>query len=451
MRNMTAGSIPRHLIGYALPMIAGNLCQLTYNVADTVIIGKYLGEDAQAAVSCSNPIMTVMVLGASGLGIGASVLMSRFFGAGKEDRLRREFSTTVIFATLFSLAVFLPGMAFTRLILTWCRVPGASMDMAVSYLRIIFVGFLFSFQYNILSHSMRAVGETRMPMLFLALSCAVNIGLDLLFVALLGMSVNGAAMATTFSQALSAGMCALWIKRKMPMLKPKKGGWVVDRELLKKTASSGLLTALQQAAQPVGKVLIQGVVNGGGPVVIDAFNAVCRVDDFACIPAQNIGSSIMTCSAQNRGAGLKERVKASFSRGLLIALCYFPLICGLTLLFCRPVMRFLAPNGEHAGDIVRMGIEYLRVKAWFFIMPCIVNAIQGYFRGLGRMTVVLASTVLQISVRTLCVFLMVPKIGIVAEAYGCFIGWMCMLLFEGGYLLYLARRGKLIPESRTNA
>lgn len=445
MQNMTRGSIIRHLIRYAVPMILGNLLQLTYNAADSVIIAKYLGKDALAAVSSCNPVMTVMVLGASGIGIGASVLMSRFYGAGDHETLRREFSTTVLFSTVFSLAVFALGELLARNILSWIHTY--NIEEAVLYLRIIFVGFLFTFQYNILSHAMRAIGDSRTPVLFLGVSCALNIALDFLLVACLELGVRGAALATSLSQAVSAGLCALWIRRKIPALCPERGQWVIDRKLLKLTAKSGFLTALQQAAQPVGKLMIQSVVNDQGPLAIDAFNAVCRVDDFACIPAQSIGSGIMTCAAQNRGAGQPERVRGTLTRGLLVALVYFPLICTAALLLKYPVLSLLAPKGEEASAIIAMGAGYLDVKAWYFVMPCIVNALQGYFRGLGRMNVVLVSTILQISIRTLCVCLLVPKIGITGEAYGCFIGWMCMLIFEAGYLRYLRSKGREIPQS----
>ena len=151
MKDMTSGSISRRLIQYAVPMILGNLLQLTYNAADSIIIGKLLGEEALAAVSTSNPIMTIMVLGASGIGIGASVIMSRFYGAKDMENFRKEFSTTVIFSTAFSFLVFLAGILLSPRILTWINTPEESFDMAVTYLRIIFVGFLFAFQYNILS------------------------------------------------------------------------------------------------------------------------------------------------------------------------------------------------------------------------------------------------------------------------------------------------------------
>lgn len=445
MKDMTQGSITRNLIRYAVPMILGNLMQLTYNAADSVIIGKYMGEEALAAVSTSNPIMTIMVLGASGIGIGASVIMGKFCGAKDYAKLKREFSTTVLFSTAFSFLVFLLGIFTTPLLLSWISTPPEVMDMAVLYLRIIFVGFLFTFQYNILSHAMRSIGDSRSPVLFLGVSCGLNILLDLLFVAALDMGVAGAALATAVSEAVSAVLCVFWIRARIPQLRLERGEYVLDRPLLLETLKNGCLTALQQAAQPIGKVLIQRVVNLQGIAAIGAFNAVCRADDFACIPSQSIGSAIMTCTAQNRGARQPDRVRASLSRGLLIGLCYFPMICSAVLLTKAPVVRLLCPDGSTL--MTEMGTAYLAVKAWFFLMPCILNAIQGFFRGMGRMTVVLCATLTQISIRTLCVTLWVPAVGITGEAYACLTGWLCQLLFECACLWFLyGRKQKELSE-----
>ncbi len=430
MKNMTEGSIVRHLIAYAIPMILGNFLQLTYNAVDSIIIGKCLGENALAAVSTSNPVMTIMILGASGLGIGASVLISKFYGAEEESRLRREFSTTVIFGFFFSLAVFAAGFLLSGSILLWIHTPPEVFSDANLYLRIILAGFLFTFQYNILSSALRGIGDSKTPVLFLGISCILNIGLDLLFVAVFHMGVAGAALATAVSECVSVVCCILYIYKRIPVLKLSRKECVIDRLLLKDTLRIGSLTALQQAAQPVGKVLIQSVVNAQGVAAIGAFNAVCRLDDFACIPSQSIGSGIMTCTAQNRGAGKTARVEETFKKGLLVAVCYFPVICSLTLLLKTPAIKILTP--DESTEMLAMGVSYLSIKAWFFIMPCINNAIQGYFRGMGKMNLVLFCTLIQITIRTILVAVLVPVTGISGEAYACFAGWVCQALFEFG-------------------
>ena len=182
MRKMTQGSIARHLIAYALPLILGNLFQLTYNAVDSIVIGKFAGENALAAVSAANPVMTIVILGVSGVSIGASVLMSRFYGAGDEDALRREVATTIVFGAIASLVVFAVGWPLSGPVLRLMNVPDEILEMAARYLQVIFVGFLFTFQYNILAAALRSVGDSRTPVVYLALASVMNAGLDVLLV-----------------------------------------------------------------------------------------------------------------------------------------------------------------------------------------------------------------------------------------------------------------------------
>lgn len=281
-----------------------------------------------------------------------------------------------------------------------------------------------------MSSALRSIGDSHTPVIFLSLSCILNIGLDLLFIKLLHLGVAGAALATMISEGVSAVCCVIYIYRHISILRLSRKELVLDQILLKETLKIGSLTALQQAAQPVGKVLIQSVINTQGVIAIGAFNAVCRMDDFACIPAQSLGSGIMTCAAQNRGANLPNRVDETLKKGLLVALSYFPIICILTLVLKSPVSNLLTPDGS--SEMAAMAVSYLSVKAWFFVMPCLTNAIQGYYRGMGRMNIVLLATLIQISVRTVCVYFWVPMIGINGEAYACLTGWACMCVFEFG-------------------
>lgn len=438
---MTKGNIFGHIILYAVPMILGNFLQLTYNMADSIIIGKYLGQDSLASVSTVNPVMTLMVLGASGIGMGASIIISRLFGAEEYSRLKREFSTAVIAGTLFSFLVFAAGFIFSREILVMIKTPPEIIDEALVYLRIMFIGFLFTFQYNLMSHSLRGIGNTVMPVVFLGVSCGLNIALDLLFVGQLGYGSEGAGIATVISQAVSVVCCVLYIYFKVDLLHLGRKDLVVDKKLLGETSRLGLVTALQQAAQPVGKIFIQSTINSCGVTVIGAFNAVCRVDDFACIPAQSIGSGIMTCVAQNRGHKDPQRVRDTMKWGLIAALCYFPVIFSVVQLFKSPLMSVLTPDG--ADLMIGMGVSYLSVKSFVFLLACIVNANQGFLRGSSKMHIALISTILQITVRAVLVYYWVPVYGITAEAYACAIGWVLQTIFGYGY--YWLKLRKNLP------
>ena len=427
MRKMTEGSIARHLLAYALPLILGNFFQLTYNAVDSILIGKFAGEGALAAVSAANPVMTIVILGVSGVSIGASVLMSRFYGAGDEDALRREVATTILFGAAASLLVFAVGLALSPYLLALMSVPTEILSQANTYLRIIFVGFLFTFQYNILAAALRSVGDSRTPVIFLAAASVLNGLLDVLFVALLHWGVAGAGLATVIAEGVSALLCAVYMRRHVPLLRLELREMRVDRALLSQTVASGSITALQQACQPVGKLLIQRAINAQGISMIAAFNAVSRVDDFACIPEQSISSGMMTCVAQNRGAGQRERVRRTLRTGMSLELLYGMLICAATLLCRTPVMRLFA--AQDSERMVQMGVDYLTWMAFFYLLPGMTNGIQGYFRGMGEMKTTLVATAIQISVRTLVVYLLVPAVGLTAAAWACAIGWCCMLVY----------------------
>ena len=427
MRKMTQGSIARHLIAYALPLILGNLFQLTYNAVDSIVIGKFAGENALAAVSAANPVMTIVILGVSGVSIGASVLMSRFYGAGDEDALRREVATTIVFGAIASLVVFAVGWPLSGPVLRLMNVPDEILEMAARYLQVIFVGFLFTFQYNILAAALRSVGDSRTPVVYLALASVMNVGLDVLLVAGLRWGVVGAGVATVAAEGISALLCARHIYRKIPLLHLGLRELKIDRRLLGETVSSGAITALQQACQPIGKALIQSVMNAQGVSVIAAFNAVSRVDDFACIPEQSISSSMMTCIAQNRGAGEHARVGETLRRGMMIEAAYGVLICAAVLLAKEPVMRLFA--AQDSMQMVSMGVDYLTLMAFFYILPGITNGIQGYFRGMGEMKTTLVATFIQISIRALVVAVLVPRVGLNGAAWACAIGWSAMLCY----------------------
>ena len=430
---MTEGSIARHLTAYALPLILGNLFQLLYNAVDSVVIGRYAGEAAVAAVSAANPVMTIAVLGVSGLTIGASVLMSRFFGAGDEKKLRREVSTLCLFGLAASLVILALGMPLAVPFLRLLNTPEEVMGRAAAYLRIVLLGFPFTFQYNALASAMRSVGDSRGPVWCLAAASVLNTALDILTVGVLGMDVQGAAIATVIAQATAAGLC-LRLMRRAPLLRLSRREMKIDRALLRETLGIGTVTALQQVCLPLGKVLIQSVINAQGVAMIAAFNACARMDDFAIVPEQSISSALMTCMAQNLGAGKRDRARQSFRVGLMIEVCYGLCVCVAVYLLRRPIMLLFAPSPE--ADMVELGVAYLGILSLFYVLPAVNNTLQGAFRALKRMRVTLAGTVLQMGTRVILIALLVPRVGITGAAWATVTGWVLMVGIEGAYFGY---------------
>ena len=440
--NMTKGNIPHHLVRYSVPLILGNVFQLTYNVVDSVIAGRFIGKEALAAEGTANPVMNIVILGISGICMGAAVLMSEFFGAGEHEKLKRQMATTVVFGCWFSLAIALCGLFFARPLLYALRVPEELLAMATTYLRIIFLGAPFTYFYNAVSSALKSVGDSKTPLKFLAFSSILNAVLDLIFIGGLGFGIVCSAMTTVIAEAASAALCIGYVYRKIPLLRLKRGEFCLDMELLKETLNYGSVTALQQSCQPIGKLLIQGAINPLGVDVIAAFNAVSRVDDYAFTPEQSISHGITTFVAQNRGAKQTKRIRRGFAWGLLLEACYWVLICATILLIRRPVLSLFVTESDQS--LVEIGSRYLGLMAFFYIFPAFTNGIQGFFRGMGDLKVTLLSTFIQTSVRVLFVYLLTPSMGIQGAAVACAIGWSMMLLFEVPY--YFWRRGKGMYE-----
>ncbi|EHJ00842.1 multi antimicrobial extrusion protein MatE [Clostridium sp. DL-VIII] len=256
IKDMTKGNIPKHLISFSVPLILGNLLQLTYNAVDSIIVGRFSGTDALAAVGTADPVMNIMILGITGICIGASVLMSEFFGAGRYEDLKKEISTTLIFGCFFSLLVVILGLIFSRELLSLLQVPNEILDSATLYLRIIFLAMPFTYLYNAVSAAMRSVGDSKTPIRFLAIASILNGCLDFVFIGGFNMGVLGAGLATDIAEACSAIFCIIYIYRKVPLLRLTKNDIRLDMHFLKQTLAHGSVTALKHCSLQYSKAFI---------------------------------------------------------------------------------------------------------------------------------------------------------------------------------------------------
>lgn len=427
---MTKGKIISPLILFTIPLVLGNLFQLTYNAVDSIIVGKYVGESALAAVGTTTPIMNIAILLISGMCMGASVLMSSWYGAEDMDMLHRQISTTLLTGMGIAIALSIVAIAFASPVLLLIQVPEEVLPEATGYLRIIFLGLIFTFIYNFLANTMRALGDSKTPLLFLMISAVINVFGDLFLVARLGMGVNGSAISTVLSEAICCILCGIYIKCKVPLLRLGKKWFVFDKTLVKRTISYGSTSAMQQVCLQLGKVIIQAMVNAQGVAMMAAFTVVNRVDDFAYTPQQNIGHAMTTFIAQNKGAGKVERIKKGFACGLLIEVVYSCFLFVVIILLAPDIMQLFAKN--ESAQVVEMGVEYLRLIALMYILPGFTNGIQGFFRGIGDMRVTLYSTFMNMLGRVVAVgiLLRLCNLGFGSLAWANMIGWIVMLLFE---------------------
>ena len=428
--DMTEGRIIPQLTEFTIPLVLGNLFQLTYNAADSVIVGKFVGDDALAAVGTAGPVMNMVILFISGMCMGAGILMSTQYGAKKYGHLERQISTTLLGGLAFSIVIAALLVIFAHPLLILLQVPADIMGPAGVYLRIVFTGLIFTFVYNFFSNTLRALGDSKAPLYFLIISAFLNIVLDLFFVVALKWGVPGSAVATVLSEGLCCMCCMIYIKKEVPLLCLGEKWRIFDVPILWRTFTYGITSALQQMCIQLGKICVQTVVNVQGVAFIAAFTAINRVDDFAMTPQGNIAHAATTFMAQNKGAGKIARMKKGFLSSLILQAVYTTVIAVLVFVFSRQIMELFVSDGSE--EVISLGMSYLQLIAFMYFMPSATNVIQGFFRGLGDLKVTLVSTVLNMAVRFLAAWIMIHILGGGFEclAWSNFVGWIAMLSFQ---------------------
>ena len=437
-KDLTTGKIMPILVNFTVPLVLGNLFQLTYNAVDSIIVGHFVGKEALAAVGICNPISTLMILFLNGLCMGASILMGIQYGAKDYKTLHRQISTTMLSGVVFSFFLTLFCVVFAVPILHLLQVDASIMEMTRQYLRIIFLGLMFTFLYNFFSSTLRALGDSASPLYFLIISTVLNIFGDLFFVIVLKAGSNGCAISTVLSEALCCLFCIIYIQKKVPILRLGKKWLVFDSRLLKKTIAYGWASAMQQATVQMGKIAIQALVNTMGVSVAAAFAVVNRIDDFAITPEQNIAHAMTALMAQNKGAGKNDRMREGFRCGMILEIVYGAAVMVICQVFAGELMALFVKDEEVIGHCV----IYLHLIAVMYILPAVTNAIQGFFRGIGDLKVTLMSSFTNMAVRVIAAapMILLWNFGIEALPYSYLAGWVAMLLVETPLMIRIYRK-----------
>ena len=437
-KDLTTGKIMPILVNFTVPLVWGNLFQLTYNAVDSIIVGHFVGKEALAAVGICNPISTLMILFLNGLCMGASILMGIQYGAKDYETLHRQISTTMLSGVVFSFFLTLFCVVFAVPILHLLQVDASIMEMTRQYLRIIFLGLMFTFLYNFFSSTLRALGDSASPLYFLIISAVLNIFGDLFFVIVLKAGSNGCAISTVLSEALCCLFCIIYIQKKVPILRLGKKWLVFDSRLLKKTIAYGWASAMQQATVQMGKIAIQALVNTMGVSVAAAFAVVNRIDDFAITPEQNIAHAMTALMAQNKGAGKNDRMREGFRCGMILEIVYGAAVMVICQVFAGELMALFVKDEEVIGH----GVIYLHLIAVMYILPAVTNAIQGFFRGIEDLKVTLMSSFTNMAVRVIAAapMILLWNFGIEALPYSYLAGWVAMLLVETPLMIRIYRK-----------
>lgn len=439
--NLLTGNITKSLLLFALPMIAGNLLQQFYNIADTIIVGRFLGADALAAVGSSYTLMTFLTSIILGLCMGSGASFSISFGKQDENRMKGAIFQSFLFIGAVTILVNVLVFLGIDGIIWFLRVPVSVTDLMRDYLLVIFAGIPATFLYNYFACLLRSIGNSRIPLFFLAVSAVINIFLDLLFVISFAWGVAGAAFATTLSQFISGIGLALYTLLRFPELRPQKKHIKWDKEIFREITGFSFLTCIQQSVMNFGILMVQGLVNSFGPVIMAAFAAAVKIDSFAYMPVQDFGNAFSTFIAQNFGAKKEDRISQGIKSAFLTSFFFCLAVSLLVCIFARPLMGIFVSADEI--EIIEAGVHYLRIEGSCYFGIGFLFLLYGLYRAIARPGMSVILTVISLGTRVLLAYTlsMVPWIGVTGIWLSVPIGWA--LADITGILVYRQKSKKL--------
>lgn len=431
--DLTRGKISRSLILFALPMIAGNLLQQFYNIADTLIVGRVLGSNALAAVGSSYTLMTFLTSIFLGLSMGAGALFSIYQGRKDLSSLKLSILHAFLLILAVTLVLNLAVYAGIEPILTFLRVPDEVRPGMRTYLLIIFAGLIATSVYNFFSCMLRALGNSSVPLIFLAVSAVLNIALDLLFVAVLPFGIAGAALATVLAQYVSAVGILLYVLLRCRMWLPSKKEWRFSHSILKEILNLSSMTCIQQSVMNFGILMVQGLVNSFGPAVMAAFAAAVKIDTFAYLPVQDFGNAFSIFIAQNYGAQKTDRIHKGIRGAFAAAIGFSIAVSALVFVFAALLMRIFIDGSETA--VITEGVHYLRIEGAFYAGIGCLFLFYGLYRAVGRPGMSVVLTVVSLGTRVVLAYALsaIPAIGVTGIWWSVPIGWFLADAVGGVY------------------
>lgn len=441
-RNLAEGGIVKTMVLFAIPMMIGNLLQQIYNIADTIIVGRYIGSDALAAVGAAYTLMTFLTSVIIGLCMGCGAVFSIAYGAKAEKEFKE--SIWASFWLIGAVTVVITGVVLLKTdgILKLLSVPAEIYEMMRSYTEIIFCGMIFVFLYNYFAYLLRSVGNSVMPLWFLAVSCVLNIILDLWFVIGLNKGVEGAAVATVTAQAVAGIGIMAYTVLGMPSLMVEKKYRKVSVKTVTKIAQYSLVTCLQQSVMNFGILMIQGLVNSFGTVIMAAFAAAVKIDTIAYMPAQEFGNAYSMFIAQNYGARKKERIQKGTKMAVILSVCFCICVSLIVFIAAPQLMKIFVESSE--SGIIAEGVRYLRIEGAFYWGIGCLFLLYGLYRGIAKPAMSLVLTVISLGTRVVLAYAFAPQpgFGVSAIWWAIPIGWI--LADAVGFIYYKIREKKLL-------
>lgn len=420
--DLTQGNITGKLIKFALPLMLGNILQQCYNIADTLIVGRYVGNDALAAVGASYTLMIFLTSIILGLSMGSGAFISMEFGKKDYDRMKN--GIVLAFVLIGSITLLITFVFFAEInnIIKFLQIPTEITKLTKQYLLIIGIGIIGTFFYNFFGNGLRAIGNSVMPLVFLGVSAVLNIVLDLIFIVKFNLGVAGAAEATVISQYVSGMGITIYALLKSTHFRIKLKHLKFDINIVKELANLSILTALQQSVMNFGILLVQGLVNSFGTIVMAAFAAAVKIDTLAYSPVQDFGNAVSTFVAQNYGAGKHRRIKDGWKQSMIAASIFCVSVSAVVFIFAEKFMGLFVTNGD---EIIKVGAGYLRIEGTFYIGIGILFLLYGFYRAVQKPEMSLVLTIISLGTRVVLAYALssIPQIGVIGIWASVPIGW----------------------------
>ncbi|MFQ6866466.1 MATE family efflux transporter [Blautia sp.] len=440
-KNLTEGKILKTMLMFALPMILGNLLQQIYNIADTMVVGRFLGAEALAAVGSAYTLMTFLTSVLIGLCMGSGAVFSIAYGAGNEQELKKSIWVSFIFVGFVTIVMNIFVFVWTDPVLKLLQIPKEVYPLMETYIRIIFLGIVFVFLYNFFACLLRAMGNSVVPLWFLAVSSVLNIILDLWFVAGLGKGVEGAAAATVIAQMAAGIGIAAYTLWKVPSLRMEKKYMHMEKSILNRVMQYSVLTCAQQSVMNFGILMIQGLVNSFGTIIMAAFAVAVKIDTLAYMPAQEFGNAFSLFISQNYGAKKYHRIQKASGMAVKVSVGFCLVISLIVWIFAAPLVKIFLADPQPA--IVSAGVDYLHIEGAFYWGIGCLFLLYGLYRGIEQPAMSLILTVISLGTRVVLAYVLapMPQFGVNAIWWAIPIGWILADLT--GFLYYRKIRKKI--------
>lgn len=404
MLDMTKGNPNKLILKFALPMILGNIFQQIYNLVDTIVVGKFIGADALAAVGSSFAIVVFITSIIIGFAIGAGIVFAQFYGSKELDKFKEAYMAAFIFIGAVTLILMIISLGCINGILNLFNMPEKLLPDSRAYLIIILSGLMFTFIYNFASAVLRSVGDSKTPLYFLIIASLVNVILDLLFVIRFNLGVRGVAIATIIAQGVSAVLSLAYVYKKLKFLNTSKKELKISKEIFALVARYSVLTSVQQSIMNFGILVVQSLVNTFGSTVMAAFAAGVKIDSFAYMPVQDFGNAFSTYVAQNKGAGSYERIRTGVKGAIKIIIGFCVVTSILILIFSRDIMVLFVDKSEEA--VIALGVEYISVVGVFYVLIGFLFMFYGLYRGLGYLKISIILTIASLGTRVILAYVL---------------------------------------------